>query len=504
MSQIEELRQILIGENSDLLSELKQRIENVEQRTIDVAEVLPPAIDAGLRNSPKLVEALKKPVSIGLKEAVRNEPEAYGEILYPVMAPAIRRAISQAISSLLVTINRTVESATSVKGVGLRVQSLRTGVPYAELALRRSVVFKVEHIYLIDRESGLLIAEEASEHSQSLDSDAVSAMFSAIQSFVQDSFAQGEGSRLTDLKVGEHNVWVVHGPKVMLACVIFGDPPESLKAQLRDTLDAIRSDYASEINKFEGDASEFFGINTHLAPILQLELKEDIRKISERSRKSLIPIVIILGLAAWFAYQWVERDSKLATVEYHLRQAPGIAVTDVSWDGDIIVVEGLRDPDSVLPLSTLKTYGIDEQKLRLDTIPFRSLEVSMELQRFQAELELPSGVYLGSREQRVFLYGESGIDWLNENDIRLRQLSVDGRLDISALSATFESVSDLLNDNFNSQDLAQIKMAAVTVGDRTVLQIGGGLDMEHLPLMNSLFVGNYWVDVVARELPRAE
>jgi OOP family OmpA-OmpF porin len=504
MSQIEELRQILIGENSEQLSELRQRVENVEQRTADVAEVLPPAIDAGLKQSSKLVEALKEPVSRGLKEAIRTEPAAYAEILYPVMAPSIRRAIAQAISSLLVTINRTMESATSVRGISMRIQSIRTGVPYAELALRRSLLFKVEHVYLIDRDSGLLIAEEASPDAQSLDSDAVSAMFSAIQSFVQDSFSQNESARLTDLKVGEHNVWVAHGPKIMLACVIFGDAPESLKTQLYDTLDGIRSNFASEINSYDGDNAPFSGVRRRLLPLLQLQLKEDVDDYNQSARKPLLPLLLTLLVLGALTYYLIDRSTTLSTVEHHLRQAPGIAVTDVHWDGDDIVVEGLRDPDAVLPLRTLKAYGIEEQQLRMQTIPFRSLEVAMELQRFKSELDLPPGVHLGSRNNAIFLYGESPIDWLLEHDIRLHQLAADGRLDIASLSASFETVSDILRANFNASALAAVRMSSIAREEATLVQIGGLMREDHLALLNALFAGNHWVDISTRLLPRTK
>lgn len=130
MNQLDELRDIIVGDSAQQLEALVERIENVEKRTKDVAEVLSPAID---QQGDKLAESLQKPVSLGLKRAIRSEPKEYAEILYPVMAPSIRRAIAQAISSMLVTINRTIESATTVQGLSLRYQSIRTGIPYAEL-----------------------------------------------------------------------------------------------------------------------------------------------------------------------------------------------------------------------------------------------------------------------------------------------------------------------------------------------------------------------------------
>ena len=39
MSQLEELRQIIVGADAEKLAELKERIENIESRTKDVLEV---------------------------------------------------------------------------------------------------------------------------------------------------------------------------------------------------------------------------------------------------------------------------------------------------------------------------------------------------------------------------------------------------------------------------------------------------------------------------------
>ena len=138
MSQIDELRQIIVGGSAEQLAELANRIEDIEHRTKDVAEVLPPAIDREVASGgDRLADSLTRPVSMSLKRAVRSEPEEYAEILYPVKAPSIRKAITQALSSLLLTINRSVESATTFSGIKSRVKSWRTGIPYAELALRQ-------------------------------------------------------------------------------------------------------------------------------------------------------------------------------------------------------------------------------------------------------------------------------------------------------------------------------------------------------------------------------
>ncbi|MBX2849627.1 MAG: hypothetical protein KTR16_14995 [Acidiferrobacterales bacterium] len=445
MSQIEELRQIIVGADSEKLNELKERIENVESRTRDVLEVLPPAILAGVQQDDRLIKAFQKPVSESLKRSVRAEPEEYAQILYPVMGPSIRRAISQSISSLMVTINQSIESATSAQGLKLRLQSMRTGIPYAELALRQSLKFKVEHLYLIDRESGMMISEARGDGTSSLDSDAVSGMLSAIQSFVQDSFSQNDDDRLSDFKVGQHNVWIAHGRSAMLACVIFGEAPESLKTELYDKLDFIRTEYAQELNRFDGDTSIFFGIEDKLKPLIQLELQDDQDSFGGSGKPSIGKILLILGIVAgllYLGYNWFNANSKLNTVEQYLKEVPGLVVTNTFWEDDVMVVEGLQDFDANIPFSVLRTKNIERDLLEFRTVPFLSLDPEIELRRLDNELSIPDALKLEILEDRLIIAGHADVTWLLDNDISLRHLASSHRLNASELYASFSSLRD--------------------------------------------------------------
>lgn len=445
MGQLEELRKIIVGDNSAQLSELKRRVEDIDARTQDVAEVLAPAIDKGIQDSDDLVNALKQPVSEGLKQAIRAEPVEYANILYPAIAPSIRLAISQAISSLLATINQTIESTTSVSGIKTRLESIRTGVPYAELVLRRSLLYRVEHLYLIERESGLLICERSSETSDSLDSDAVSAMFSAIQSFVQDSFSGKQSDRLTDFKVGAHTVWLAHGPRAMLACVIYGDAPETLKTQLYDTLDSIRTRYANQLANYNGSNTHFGGVKTLMNPLLQVRLKDGEAEVSKATKPKLSATVFLLmlfGIGVYLIAQQYDKQSKLSAVQYYLESTPGFVTNSLAWQDDRIVVQGLQDPDAVLPLAILQAYNVDAKNLHLQTTPFRSLHWVLENRRFQKNLQPPHGVSIYQSGKRIAIRGEAPLEWLLENNIRLRQLSSDGRLQMGELRVLPASIND--------------------------------------------------------------
>ena len=492
--QIDELREILNGANSAELAALKARLTDVESRANDVAEVLAPAIRKS--DTTTLVSSLKEPVSKSLKQAIRSEPENYAEILYPVMAPAIRRAIAQAISSLMVTINQTVESATSVDALKTRFQSLRTGIPYAELALRQSLLYRVEHVYLIERESGLQIAEVTSQDTQGLDGDAVSAMFSAIQSFVQDSFSRDPSAMLTDLKVGDHNVWIANGPHLMLACVIQGDAPEALKDDLYDALYKIRTDYSNSIASFDGDLTDFVGVEDLMTPLLQLRLKEtsefEVRD-DLNGKRGKLPFIILSLVVLFCGFKWWSHKNKIDTLEYYLAKSPGIAVTDIYWSDSKFVIEGLKDPDAIIPFGALDAYELTRNKLDFQMVPFRSLETDMELQRFASEFSLPLNVELKVIEGHIHLIGEAPIEWLKLNSARISQLVADKRINASHLSTSYDSVLRILKKHFSTEELSLINV--LNEPKTSLVTIDAALSPNSQARLSALFSTGRWVKV---------
>jgi hypothetical protein len=127
---------------------------------------------------------------------------------------------------------------------------------------------------------------------------------------------QIESDGLTDLKVGAHNIWVAHSAKVMLACFILGAAPESLKLQLNNCLDETRTNFSQEISSFDGDSSEFEGVDLHMRPLLQLRLKDDGDEPSETSLASKVLAGGLVLLAIYLFSESFDKHTKLITVQH--------------------------------------------------------------------------------------------------------------------------------------------------------------------------------------------
>ena len=67
-------------------------------------------------------------------------------------------------------------------------------------------------------------AHAAREDTATAESDAVSAMLTAIQDFVADSFLrENKGQKLDSIEFGDYNIWLISAPKGVLAAVVRGE-----------------------------------------------------------------------------------------------------------------------------------------------------------------------------------------------------------------------------------------------------------------------------------------
>src|SRR5688500_3811865 len=151
-----ELRAILVGPEQRHLRSLQARLDDKGAQTRDVSRVLPQAILLR-KDDPQMTRALAPTVEEALTASVRRDPRPLADALFPIFGPAIRKAIAASLSTMLESMNRTLEHSLSWRAVRWRITALRTGQSFAEVVLLDTLVYRVEQVLLIERESGLLL-----------------------------------------------------------------------------------------------------------------------------------------------------------------------------------------------------------------------------------------------------------------------------------------------------------------------------------------------------------
>ena len=415
MSDLDKLKDLLFGAEKQVLDSISERVESRELRSADVADVLPEAIHASHRRGGELGEALRDPVGQCLQQEFRDDPQTYGDVLYPIMGPAIRKSIMHALRAITQQINEAVEHSLTPKGLSWRLQAWRAGVPFGQFIVQKTLLYRVEQAYLISRENGLLVGHAQHEAARIKDSDAVSAMFTAIQDFVKESFSPDRTGRLESADMGEFTLWAVHGPHALLVCVIRGVPPRSLRGDLSAILERIHFRYGDAIRSYAGDTSSVPEVDNELTACLQLEARQD----KETSGKSiawplLIILLLIAGAIGYFAVTGWLQARELDQLRAALDDTPGLYVADIERDGNTVIVRGMRDPLAPTVSAIAADNGIVDAEIVTDLQAFQSLDPRLIAQRAAARFGAPDGIGFSVEDSRLIVTGPAPLDWQAE------------------------------------------------------------------------------------------
>jgi len=470
MNDLDQLKELLFGAEKEALDSIAERVERRDVRTADVADVLPEAIHQSHKRNRDLVDSLGEPVGECLQQAFREDPQTYGDALYPVMGPAIRKSIMHALRTFAQQINEAVEHSVSPKGLKWRWQASRAGIPFGEYVLQKTLQYRIEQAYLISRENGLLMGHVHHEASKIKDSDAVSAMFTAIQDFVKESFSPDRTGRLESADMGEFTLWAVHGPHALLVCVIRGVPPKSLRADLSAILERIHFRYGEAIREYRGDTSTVPDVELELERCLRFEARQE--KSGGRGGPSVVMILLLLALAAGALFLGVRSwlfSQQLTELSNSLDEAPGIHVTEVERAGDSFRVRGLRDPLAPTVASIAESINIEADRLTSSMQPFQSLEPDIVLARVERLFGRPESVRLELVGRTLVVSGDAPLSWRHELQSRAASLAGVDRLDLSGLEASDLRAFEERVDNLDGKKLFFDDGAAFADGEEAEL-----------------------------------
>ncbi len=256
-NELNALRTLILAPEQSEISELRERLNNPKIRTEELSNIIAEAIVIRAAKDQKLATALLPTIETVIRDSVRRDPKFLADSIFPIIGPAIRRSIAESLRSMVQSMNKALEYTFTWRGIQWRIESLRTGKPFAEVVLLHTLVYRMEQIFLIHKETGLVLQHVAAESVDLKDADMVSAMLTAIQDFVNDSFSGKEESSLQNLNLGDLTIWVEQGPRTILASVIRGNPPQELKTVLKEILENIEFEYNSALDNFKGDAAPF-------------------------------------------------------------------------------------------------------------------------------------------------------------------------------------------------------------------------------------------------------
>ena len=471
-----ELRELLVGQELEDLAGLQARLADPAKRAEDLAQVLPEAIRTAKAKS--LRDALEPIVERSFQTSVRKNPKEVADAIYPVIGPAIRASIAAAIRDFAEALNQIVEKSASLRSIRWRIEALMTGKPFSEILLSKSLLYSVEQVFLIHRQSGLLLQHAAAQGSVLKDADMISGMLTAIQDFLSDSFAE-PGQDIETVDAGRFRLWLTYGTRVMLVGAVSGAAPVELKQVFRKALDGIEESLHNEISNFkQDDLSVFEPARVYLDQCLLGQSAPE-----KRRKARLWPYLLVLAVivAGFVGYQYRQR-ARWNQYFAMLKQQPGIVVTEIQRRGSSYTIDGLKDPAAPDPAVLLRARGLDPGKASFDLQPYLSLNTPFAKQR---DLEA-AGEFIEGRIVRFdtnsskLTAGEA--DRIDDVTAAIKRLpgaivTITGHADETGSAGANDKLSldraNRVRDAFVAQGIAPAALKIIAAGNTQPLRQGG-------------------------------
>jgi outer membrane protein OmpA-like peptidoglycan-associated protein len=420
--------QLIQDKNQDLTNDLTKAFQPIIEKAIKASAiadpqalseglhvVLPSTINLSREKSKELTNLLAESLTPLVEKAVWNSTQInikpLSEGLYPIIGPAIRKAVRAAFKKMNQNLNRNLNKTLSISAVKWRIQSLTTGQPFIDIVSQNTLAYQVTQIFLIHRETGLLLLDVESPNITSRDADMVSAMLKAIQDFVQDSFSIEKKETLSTIEVGENTIWIEQGPKAILAAVVYGNAPLTLRDRFIKALEQIHLDHFNQLSDFDGDTEPFESNPQILEYCLQQQEKKEEQK---PSKAKWIILAVILVTVSYFGYTYFQSQNQWTNYIDKIESLPGIIVIKDGKKDHQFYVKGLRTSESQDPEKILESFKIDPLEVNSDWRFFHFISSDYVLKRALQTLSPPESVQISINGTVLSLKGIVEENWLEQ------------------------------------------------------------------------------------------
>jgi len=400
--ELEKLRALILGKDHSIIT---QGIKK-DARSI-VAEVITEALRDRQKKDNSVDKVLQPFVEDSVQQSVTHNSAQMVTALYPIVGSLVRKSVAAFLSDFMEKTNQLLENSLTIKGLKWRFKARQSGVSYAQYAASQTFVYRVEHVFLIHRETGLLLNTIALDNADNSDADIVSAMLTAINDFVGDSFSpsnEGEKEQLQSVSTDNFNLLIKPGPSALVVAAVSGNPPQRISDQLQLTVENIHRLYLDELSSFDGDNQGFSGTDSLLRDCLLSEQKTTTKK--KKTPWFAWGIILLLTLfAGYTSFNWL-KSSQLHKKIMRLDSQPGVIIKQLKInDLDNITLDILRDPEALNINDWLNNNDMNASHFKLVERNYQSFDPQILLQRAQGIIKQYPNVSFTWQDNMLALTG---------------------------------------------------------------------------------------------------
>lgn len=457
-NKLNELRDILLGEECSLITDKVK----AQSRKI-VKEVIAEALYDRQKQGDDIDNILHPIVERSVETSFSSHSDKLINSLYPLVGGLVRKSVQSFFNDFIEKTNQLLENSLTIKGITWRIKARQAGVSFAQYVASQTFLYRVEHILLIHRETGILL--HSIDHNKFSDSnvDLISSMLTAINDFVADSLALRDENeeQLQTIRTDNFSLLIKPGPHAMIVVAVTGNPPHRLLDKMQLTLENIHHFYDHQLRDFTGNIDSFNDVKVQLQGCLLSE-----EKLPEKSKKNkpwffyLFVFMLFIGIGylsinSWHRNQLIEKINQLD-------EQPGYVIQSLEVDFDkTIYLNVIRDPVTLSIKDWFNKHNIDTHKLLVNEHFFYSIDPTVNNKRIERIFrDYPSLAYTWQNAQLV-IRGTLPIEDKKRLLERLSTVSLlfSNKIDLSQLEYIFPDNTLDLSNKENKQQLFFLLLA---------------------------------------------
>lgn len=215
---------VLLNQLQDILLKEDRAVIERLQKTMDdpvlLSEKISPIIEERMRffkkNFPKEFQTTIDKI---IDKKLKSSQEEILNVIYPVMGKMIKKYVAHQIQIVKDSIDESIKNTFSSKGLLWRFRTSIFGVKASDQAIHDLRDYKIEEIYVIQHNSGLLYGSASTENT--IDQDVIAGMLTAIKSFVEDAFKR-ESEDLELIQYGTYKILLQNFYSYYIAIAVSG------------------------------------------------------------------------------------------------------------------------------------------------------------------------------------------------------------------------------------------------------------------------------------------
>ncbi len=320
LTSSEQLRRLLLQEEQERIDRLEARLGDDDALKGSLVPIIAEVLrDAGVKDHQRLAGALAPVVVQSIKTEIHNSRDMMVDALYPITGRLVAAAVRNAFKDLVDQLNGRLDSTLSVDRWRAKVKATISGRSEAEVLLSEGAAFEIIDLLLINRYSGVLIAQAGLQpEEERTDSNLLGSILTAIMAFVRDAMSQSSEQDLRSLQVGDVRLHLQVSPSAILAIKTKGPPPARFETALNETFYAFLSRWGGLLGDPDQiDSKSEIALSEDLEERFQSLLEARQSNFKGKSNKGLVLLGAIASLAilwiGWLFYGEWSRDRIEAT-----------------------------------------------------------------------------------------------------------------------------------------------------------------------------------------------